>query len=332
MDSVVEGAAPAPAATVIEPPAGAGVPVEPTPPTPDPKAVAPAAPAEGDPKPVVKLPASIKPPAKTGSGRFQQRISDLVGQRDTAQQENIELRRQLANKGSVTKPGETVGKTGQPPAATASGNGLSPDQFETYEEYIQALVMQTVTQREDASKSAKANASYEEHKQERKAAFDEQAAPLAAEFGDGFWEAITDPTLPISEAMADAVMELDELGPFTMLWLAGHKDEAAKIARMNPRAATIAIGKLAAKLDYEIKKDGDGTVNTDVNRGSDPPIPTGAPAPVAPRPTPVPTPRGAPPQALNDGPSDKDDIDTWLQKEAARMRRNNPTLKVYGGR
>lgn len=267
----------------------------------------------------VKLPPSVKAPVKTG--RFQERISDLVSQRDMSKREADQLRDQLAR---LQAGGKTPDPTTRP---STNDSGLNPEDFATYGDYIAAMVKNTMEQREASQKSQQAKTDYETHKQERMATFNEHAAPLAQQYGEGFWDTITDPSLPITEAMADAVMELDQLGPYTMLYLAAHKDESARIAKLNPRAATIAIGRLAAQLDQELKQ---GTA------------PMGQQGPVteepiqnnqmgAMRPTAVPTPRGSSP-SLNNAPNDKDSVDEWLRKETDRLRRINPNARFYGAR
>jgi len=249
----------------------------------------------------VKLPASIKPPAKTG--RFQERISDLVNQRDTSKRENEQLRDQLARLQTKTPAAAT--KTALPPSEA----GLNPEDFTTYGDYITALVTDTIEKKSASEKSQQAKTDYETHKQERMSAFNEHAAPLAQQYGEGFWDTITDPSLPITEAMADAVMELDQLGPYTMLYLAAHRDEAMRIAKMNPRAATISIGRLAAQLDAEIKQGDDGAGSQGGSPLSENTGGNTSPGGVNQlHPTPVPTPRGSSPN-LNTAPSDKDTVD-----------------------
>ena len=285
----------------------------------------------------VKLPPSIKPPAKTG--RFQARISDLVGQRDTVERENAQLRERLSRMGAIPRgeqPAAPAGKVAAPNSAPPAGDTLNPEDFPTYGEYVKAMVTQTLQAKEESEKSSKAKAMFEEHRQERLSSFNEQAAPLAAEYGDGFWDSITDPSLPISEAMADAVLELDSLGPYTMLYLAAHKDEAARISKLNPRAATIAIGRLAAQLDYEIKQTGGISEGAEQVNGS---TPTGGTpqvqpqqVPQAPKPTPVPSIRGSAPSSLDNTPNDKDSVEEWLRKETDRLRRQNPNARFYGAR
>jgi hypothetical protein len=328
------------AAVIIEPPAGSGVPVDSTP-TPPVDVVDKTKPAGGDGQPVkptVKLPASIKPPAKP-TGRFQGRISELVGQRDAAARERDMLKAENAKMRGVVKPGDTTGGDGTKSTAKTGDEPLNPEDYATYGEYVAAQVEYTLNKKLEAQKSETANAAYESHKAERKAAFDEQAQPLSEEYGDGFWEAITDPTLAVSEAMVDAIMELDNLGPYIMLYLAAHRDEALKVAKMNPRAATVAIGKLWAKLDMEINKGEDGSGAAATGGGDNAGAGGGAgqsqasqPIQAAPKPSPVPTPRGSSAPAGDAAPKDTDSVDEWLKKETDRLRRQNPNGRFYGAR
>lgn len=276
--------------------------------------------------PAVKLPASIKPPTKTG--RFQERISDLVGQRDMSKREVEQLRAELAQLKNA-KP--QAAAPGTPLSQPSTDGELNPEDFPTYGEYVKAVTKQVMEQREEAGKSEKARAEYETHKKEMMTSFNKHAAPLVQQYGDAFWDTITDPSLSITESMADAVMELDQLAPYTMLYLAANPEEAKRIAQLNPRAATIAIGRLAAQLDQEIKQDG-GAETPDMN-GMPAPAQT-APAMTPPsvqRPSLVPVPRGSSPN-LNNLPGDKDTVDEWLRKETDRLRRINPNARFYGAR
>lgn len=268
----------------------------------------------------VVLPKSIKPPVKP-SGRFQGRISELVGQRDRASEEAHQLRQENAR---------LKGPKGTTEVATveAKNGELKPEDFASYGEYVTALANKVWEDRDAAAQSKKANESYQAYRQEKQTEFNTHAEPIAAEY-EGFWEAIADPNLPITEAMADAVMELGELGPLTMLFLASHKNEAGRIARLNPRSATIAIGRIAAQLDIDIKS------GTDQQGGATLPESGveigGAGTVTLPKPTPVPVPRGSTPAAAVSGaPSDKDDVQTWLKKETERLRKAHPQGRFYG--
>lgn len=303
------------APTTYEPPAGERG-AEDAPETPDASAAAtPETPTE-TPEPAAHapvLPKSITPPVKTG--KFQERLSDLVKQRDSFKQENEQLRMQI----SQVKPADSAPRA----AAGKDPDQLNPEDFPTYADYVTALVAKTMAQKEESFKTQRAQQDYERYQAERHAIFNRQAAPLAQEYGEGFWDAISDPSLNVTEAMADAVLELDDLGPYTMLYLAAHRDEATRIARMNPRAQMIAIGRLASQLDYEIKQGaGDGQAAPPSN---------GAPTTARTQPSIVNAPRGAVPSISTD-PGDKDSVDEWLRKETDRLRRINPNARFYGAR
>lgn len=273
----------------------------------------------------LKLPAGLKPPAKTG--RFQARISDLVSQRDRAMTEVAQMREQLSR---MRGPASTDGKTATDAKTPDPNAPLNPEDFETYGEYVQALVERTMAQKEAAGRSDRAEHAYNEYRQEKLDAFNTHGAKLAEIYGEGFWDAITDPALPITEVMADAVLELDDMGPYAMLWLAAHCDEALKIARMNPRQATIAIGRLASQLDQEIKAmkpEGGAAQTTETPPATPPQTPPGIP-----KPSPVPIPRGSAPSVSEGLPKDTDTVEEWLRKETDRLRRVNPNAKFYGSR
>lgn len=278
-------------------------------------------PASDTGKAAVKLPASITPPTKTG--RFQQRMSDLVSSRKQTEEENRRLREQIAHLSSVSKPGET--RPQAPKTAKASG-GLNPEDYDSYSDYVQALVDQTMQAREEAKQAKQSEQSYETYRAEKQAEFEGHCAPLAEQYGEGFWDAITDPRLPVSEPMADAVMELGEMAPYVMLWLAANPQKALELAKQSPRAATVGVGRLAARLQAELGQT-DGTAQTDIS-----PAPAGQPmGRPGVRPTPVPSVRGSSPANTLDGnPSDKDDIQTWLAKESARIRLKHPKERFYG--
>jgi hypothetical protein len=252
------------------------------------------------------LPGEIKPPKSTGG--FRERLGELARARDEARQEAAWLRQQLER---TSQARETQKK----PAANGE---ITPDDFETYAEYVDALVERKIALRDEANKSQRAHEQFASYQQERETAFNKYSEPLAKEYGEGYWDAITDPTLQVSEPMYEAVMDLGEVGPVTMLWLASHRDEAARIARLSPRAATLEIGKLAYRIDAEMKN------------GSTPPDAAPA-APPATRPSVVNVPRGTSP-AVTNSPSDKDSVDEWLRKETDRLRRVNPNARFYGAR
>ena len=257
--------------------------------------------------------------------RFQERISDLVSQRNRYEQEARELRDQ------ITRQQQDGGRVLQPDGQAAApaydpndlDSPLTPDQFETYGEFVQALTRRTVQQERASQQEVHGQQAMQQYQQQKVDKFQEHAAPLMAEHGDAFMEAITDPNLPVSEAMASAVLELDDLGPYVMLHLAANPKEASEMSRLNPRAATVAIGRLAAKLHAQIE-------SSPAEGGDAAAAP--APPPVA-KPRVMPSPRGAAPSSLDSQPSDKDNLDEWVKKETQRLRgKYGPGFRAYGMR
>lgn len=268
---------------------------------------------KGSEKPSTKLPASIPPPKPTG--RFQERLSDLVQVRDRYKQEAQEWRERYEALTRGGQPGQKP-QTHQPKPPVSDGK-LKPEDFDTYDDYIEAKIEQRMEAKKGQESQSQQETAAKQYRQEKRHAFMQHAEPLAQQY-EGFWDAVSDPTLPITEPMADAVMELGELAPYVMLWLASNKDQTLAMAKQSPMAAAISIGKLATRLEAELGQGGQAGGHTQT-------------APSAPRPTPVPSPRGTMPSGDLDGsPSDKDDVQTWLAKETARMRRTNPHMKFYG--
>lgn len=281
----------------------------------------------------VKLPSSIKPPKPAAPGnpsRFQGRISELVAQRKAEQARAESAEAALSRLTSTTSgKGDTPGKGVTPKTGAAA---LNPDDFDTYPEYIAAFTKEIISEQQAATRSQAAAESHATHMNERHESFKEESAPFVEAYGDSFWADITDPTLPISEVMSDAVLELDGgLGPLTMLYLASHRVEAANINKMNPMRAVVEIGKIASRLDYEMKHGELAPQNTGIDGETQQisAVPTVPEVPRRPVPTAVPVLRGQTPADLGGDPSDKEDIKTWVQKEASRMRRANPHARFY---
>lgn len=254
----------------------------------------------------LKVPDSLKPKGdssgKKDNGWIQQRLSHYARERD-------ELRARVAElEGKQTvKTNSKTQEVGGPP---------NPDQFDSYQEYVDALVDYKIELRNQEQTKQQSEKSQREYQTQKRQEF-EGYAHIIAEQVPQFWDAITDPTLPVTDAMAEAVMELGELAPYTMLWLATNKQEALRMARLNPRAATLEIGRLAVKLERELTAGNDGQVQA------------GQVQPPQFQPKPVPTIRGGSPGNMDEGPSDKDNIKTWLAKEAARQKKAGNTA-IYG--
>lgn len=256
----------------------------------------------------IKVPDTLKP-KPADQDRFRGRISELVNSRKAIEEEARQLRSELA-----------MLKGGKQDKRTTPTNGDAPpniDEFEKYQDYVDALVDYKVSQREKAQQQKSTEEGYRQYQQEKRQEFETHAAEIVQQVPE-FWDAVTDPTLPVTDAMAEAVMELGQMAPYTLLWLASNRQEALRMAKLPPRAATVAIGKLAVQLEREL---------SDTRESGSQPEDT------APKfqPKPVPQIRGGSPGNIDQGPSDKDDARTWMIKEAERQRKKfgNANLRVY---
>lgn len=180
------------------------------------------------------------------------------------------------------------------PKAAAEADAPRMDQFSDIEEYAKAVGKY---EREKGIKEyeAKQRQLADQQIQQRLVSEWEKKADRGSSKYDDFDEAVGDlaPTSPILRAIMDAENAED-----VAYYLAKHRAEASKILALDVVGQVRAIGKLEAKLLAEPPK---------------PKTPSKAPAPI--------TPVGGASGGASDLPLDTDDINTWMKKENARMRK-----------
>lgn len=264
----------------------------------------------GEVKPV-KLPESIKPPKPRDEKDINGRFHDLSRSHEEMRRELRIAREELqALRSGVSKPEQAPAEQPTPKPASK----LKPEDYQSYDEYMQATVAETLKDAKAQEEAQRKEQDTQRYYQEKRSEFERHARALVEEVPN-FWEVISDKNFPMTNPMANAVIELGEMGPVTALYLAGKPEEALSIAKMAPLQATIAIGKIAARLEHEFKQ-----------ANSSP-----APAqPVQPRPKAVPDVRGGSPgESLDDQPNEKDSVDEWVRKETVRMRKIDPRAKFW---
>jgi hypothetical protein len=168
-------------------------------------------------------PAAHKP--KRG---VQERINELVRQREEAAREARLYREQLESMKAPQQP------KGEPDIS----------QFERYEDYLKALSAHEARQAIAAQQQSLAQMAQTREMEAKKRAFSERVAQFEAE---DFQEVAFDPSLPVSDAMRDVILESDK-GPALLYHLGQNRTEAARIAQMSPIQAARALGLLEAKL------------------------------------------------------------------------------------
>ena len=139
----------------------------------------------------------------------------------------------------------------------APPSDLAPEQFETYEDYAEAL----------AERKAEELLRQRETKQQQQALLEQyhDREETARDKYDDFDQVAYNPNLPVTEVMAQSIQASD-IGPDVLYFLGSNPKEAERIARLNPILQAKEIGKIEASM----------TANPPVRKTST------APAPIAP--------------------------------------------------
>jgi hypothetical protein len=111
--------------------------------------------------------------------------------------------------------------------------------FDTYEEYVEALTDWKLEQRDVLREQAKARETQQETVKTQVAAARERHAD---------YDQVVNDQVVISPAMAE-VMVASEHGAEVAYYLGSNPDEAARIAKLSPAAAGAALARIEASLD-----------------------------------------------------------------------------------
>ena len=116
---------------------------------------------------------------------------------------------------------------------------LSPDQFETYEDYAEVL----------AERKAEEVLARREAERQQRALLDayHDREEVARDKYDDFEQVAYNPNLPVTEAMAKAIQASD-IGPDVLYHLGSNPSEASRISRLDPILQAREIGKIEAAL------------------------------------------------------------------------------------
>ena len=124
-------------------------------------------------------------------------------------------------------------------ARQQAGYDITPDQFETYEDYAEVLAErkaeELLARRDTARQQAEMQDAYHDLEE---AAWDKY---------DDFEQVAYNPNLPVTEYMAQSIQSSD-VGPDLLYWLGTNPKEADRISRLNPILQAKEIGKIEAGL------------------------------------------------------------------------------------
>ena len=212
------------------------------------------APAEGQTAPEVAAPET--PPAKTFTQSDLDRI--LAKERAKAERKAERLGYERARREVAESQLQQPRNEAPPPA----DGEPTPDQFQTFTEYSKALARWEVRQELRGLGERAQQMRETQTAQQRAAEVQQKLAPAMEKYED-FDEVVFNERLPITEAMAEAALELGEVGHDVLYHLGTHPKEAERIAALGRVGQVREIDKIAQSL-------------------SKPPEPTKAPPPIKP--------------------------------------------------
>lgn len=177
-------------------------------------------------------------PEKKPDG-VQKRINELTAKARAAERRAEEVERQLQE---LQRPKEPEAESQSKP---------SIDQFQNYDEYVEALADwktdQKLSARDKAANERQAKQTAQEEQNTFRGRVEKQVDQGRSEFEDFDEVVLNNPDLPVSATMAQALVEMDD-GHKVAHYLGKNPEEAADIASMSPTRQAIALGRIEAKL------------------------------------------------------------------------------------
>ncbi len=236
----------------------------------------------------------------------QAELDDIVTKRVAKEKRKLDavrteadLFKKMALERAQAEPRPQTEQTQQP----AANDRPKLEQFKEYDDYIEAVADWKAEQKIAAFRTQLTQQNHQERTQNAenaaKSSHVEREAKAREKYED-YDEVTRNPSLPVSKAMAAAILHADN-GPDLYYYLGNHPEEAERISRLNPPLAVMELGKIVSKI---------GTTPAPARPVSR------APAPI----NPVVAGGGAPP---SEEPLATDPIKEWVEKrnraEAKRL-------------
>ncbi len=183
-----------------------------------------------------------QPESKPEKTFTQKELDDILTRRLAKEQRKIE--RYARAEAERDQLREQLSRQTQAPSSP-SGEP-KPEQFKTYEEYLDKLTDWKVDQKLGKMQEVSAQQRREAEQQSYESTIRENLSKAAEKYDD-FEDVVTNPNLPITIPMRDAIGE-SEIGGEIAYYLGINPREAATIANLSPVQQVKAIGKLGQKL------------------------------------------------------------------------------------
>jgi len=122
---------------------------------------------------------------------------------------------------------------------TPAPTDLAPEQFDSYDDYADALAERKAEELLAKREAAKQQQALLEQYHDRE--------ETARDKYDDFDQVAYNPNLPVTEVMAQSIQASD-IGPDVLYWLGSNPKEAERISRLNPILQAKEIGKIEASM------------------------------------------------------------------------------------
>jgi hypothetical protein len=166
--------------------------------------------------------------------------------------ENEELKKQLeksyARAGYWQRQAEKKSAEAKQPVEQPAPNKPKPEDFQSDEEYLDALTDYKVDMKLRKQDEERAEAAKAQDAQSLQSWTSSMMAEGVAQFGD-FEEIVTDPVVPLTKDILQAVREAKDIPHAEIIYYLGKNiRETAKISRLSPEAMSREIGAIADRI------------------------------------------------------------------------------------
>lgn len=183
-----------------------------------------------------------KPESKAEKTFTQEELDEIVKKRLAKESRRVTRLAELEAENRMLKQQ----RERQEPAKDEASGKPVPAQFQDYESYIEALTDWKTDQKLSGLRQETETQQRNREAAERAEKVQSKLSGAAEKYED-FEEVALDPTVPITQAMAETIADSD-MGGDLAYYLGIHRDEAARISRLTPVQQVREITRLEAKL------------------------------------------------------------------------------------
>lgn len=189
-----------------------------------------------------------KPPEVTDKSlqKMERRIGKVTAEREAAREEAESLRARLA---ALEQSSRQPVQQQAPPEPVQAAPEAKPkpkqEDFQTYEEWVEAVSDWKFDQRIAKMEAEAAQAEAREAEREIQETYSERVAEFKKTHAD--WDETINQDMTLPPGVGQTILELEN-GPEVAYYLGKHPDAAKRLNQMNPYTAIAEVGRIAATL------------------------------------------------------------------------------------